>query len=202
MFEASGHAQDRRAMVAKTYVANSWKFLWQLDQRPAVSGTSQLRRSCMLRRLGVASWISEEDILVSSSSGLRGTMLKWRLTQPFSQPSSTNEMLLKWINEADRLETIERNDLSALPRERAVLAKQLMSSKRDAQTDYQLIALVLHDSVNDTVGRWNWLQNPKRGVSLTCSLSASTYRRHSSTLIDSLGCVDGASPASGDRRRI
>jgi len=158
LLEASGHNRDWRTMTAKIYVANSQKLLWQLEGRPAVSehftaaaklyaetvGAGSLGQEQMTCHLLLNLWAEGHDVKVAVD------------TSVFCHESvTTYEMLLKWVNEAERLETMQRNDLSALPRERAVLAKQRMNSKRNAQGDYHHMVLFLHDSVDDNVGAWN-----------------------------------------------
>ncbi|KAH8903127.1 hypothetical protein BR93DRAFT_208319 [Coniochaeta sp. PMI_546] len=162
LFEASGHSQNWRAMSAKTYVANSRKLLWQLEQRPAVSDnfTTAARLYAEAVESGPLNH-QQTTCLNLLRLWVEGHQAGVEVDPAVFQPSSSYEMALKWANEADRLANIQRNDLSALPRERAVLAKQLMSSKRDPKTDFHMIALLLHDSADDNVGAWNWLQRSK-----------------------------------------
>ena len=113
-------------------------------------------------------WVDGLDTKVEVDSSILGS-------------SSAYEMAIKWVNEADRLETVKRNDLSALPREQAVLAKQQMSSTRDGTQDYHLFGLLLHDSVSDNAGAWNWLQKSKaRSISdmLALGINIPHHFRH------------------------
>lgn len=162
LFEASAHTQSWQAMSARMYVANIRKLLWQLDQRPAVSDdfTTAARLYAQAVDSGPLSH-QQTTCLSLLRLWVEGYEAKVEVDPIVFQPGTAYEMALKWANEADRLANIERNDLSALPRERAVLAKQAMSSKRDPNTDFHMIALLLHDAVDDNVGAWNWLQRSK-----------------------------------------
>ena len=162
LYESSGHAQDWRAMSAKMYVANSRRLLWQLNQRPAESDDFTAAATLYAEAVGGGPLKNQQTAcLALLRHWVEGHEARVVVDPAVFQPSSAYEMAVKWANEADRLANIQRNDLSALPRERAVLAKQLLSSKLDPKTDFHFIALLLHDSAGDDLGAWNWLQKSK-----------------------------------------
>ena len=193
LYNASGHSQDWRAASAKTYVANNRKLLWQLNQRPAKSDDFMVAATLYAEAVGsgpldqqqatclalLRHWVEGRDANVEMDVEMDGNVESDPAVS--SQPRSAYEMAVKWANEADRLASIQRNDLSALPRERAVLAKQMLSSKRDPKTDFHIIALLLHDSAGDDLGAWNWLQKTKaRSISdmLGLGINIPTALRH------------------------
>lgn len=162
LFNASERPLDWRASSAKTLLANSLALLWSLKGRPASSEDFTSAAKLYAEAVGSGPLTMQKATCISLlRHWVDGIGAKIEVDPTIFGTSSAYEMAIKWANEADRLETIQRNDLSALPRERAVLAKQEMTSKRDPKHDFYLLALLLHDSVDDNIGAWKWLAKSK-----------------------------------------
>ncbi len=182
LYEASGHSQDWRAAGAKIYMANNRRLLWKLSQKPAKSDDFTVAATLYAAAVETGPINQQQAAcLALLQHWVEGLQANVEVDPAVFQPSSAYEMAVKWANEADRLATIQRNDLSALPRERAVLAKQMLSTNRDPATDFHLIALLLYDSADDDLGAWNWLQRSKaRSISdmLALGINIPTALRH------------------------
>lgn len=162
LYDASGHTQDWRAVTGKGYVANSHRMLWNLAQKPAVSDDF-MTAARLYEEAAKGGTLKHQQLTCLNALRLwvEGHNAKVEVDPAVFQFSSPFDTALNWAKEADQLENVQRNDLSSLPRERAVLSKQLMSRQRDPSADFHMIALLLHDSVDDNVGAWNWLQRSK-----------------------------------------
>lgn len=182
LYKASARPQDWRAASAKLYLANTHKLIWKLKGTPAVSGDFTKTAKLYSEATGAGNLDMQIKTAVDSLRlWVDGLDTKVEVDSSILGSSSAYEMAIKWVNEADRLETVKRNDLSALPREQAVLAKQQMSSTRDGTQDYHLFGLLLHDSVSDNAGAWNWLQKSKaRSISdmLALGINIPHHFRH------------------------
>ncbi|KAK1826647.1 CHAT domain-containing protein [Podospora conica] len=162
LFNASERPQDWRAASAKALLANNLKLLWSLKGKPAASEDFTRAATLYAEALGSGPVATQKAICISLlRHWVDGIDAKVEVDAAVFGTSSAYEMAIKWANEADRLETIQRNDLSALPRERAVLAKQDLTAKRNPKDDFCTLGFLLHDSVDDMVGAWNWLAKSK-----------------------------------------
>lgn len=162
LYESSGHAQTWRAATAKRQVATKRRLLWQHNGRLAESRDFTLAATLYAEAAGIGPLKSQQiACLELLRHWVEGYQARVDVDPAIFQPSSAYQMAVKWANEADRLASIQRNDLSALPRERAVLAKQMLSDKPDPGTDFHSIALLLHKNAGDNLGAWNWLQRSK-----------------------------------------
>lgn len=182
LYNASGRPQNWRAATAKTYLANAHKLIWKLKETPVVSDNFTKAAKLYSEAAGIGHLDMQIKAAIDNLQlWVEGLAAKVEIDSSVFGSSSVYEMAVKWVNEADRLETIKRNDLSALPREKAVLAKQQMSSNRDGMKDYHLLGLLLHDSIDDKVGAWNWLQKSKaRSISdmLALGINIPHHLRH------------------------
>lgn len=77
---------------------------------------------------------------------------------------SPHREAIRWMEEANKLIAMERSDLSALGRLRAVLAKQFLTSSDMAQRLHAK-AITFYSARGDWEGAWRWVQRSKaRGV--------------------------------------
>lgn len=167
-------------------VALSYDSLWQFHGMPSesdeftsaaksygeakdiISTTGQMDSQQMIIRTAIQFWFR----------GLRSNVVvkKWL---GFGTANSM-DTLMKFIEESERLATIERNDMAALDPERAVLGKQALRKDAAAQTVYD-IAIQAYARMNDNENVWNWIQRSKArsvsdmlalGINLPADLSA------------------------------
>lgn len=172
--------------MAMQNVALSYDSLWQFRGMPSESEDYANAAKCYSEAkniLSTSSQIDSRQMIIRTAiqfwfRGLRSNVVMRK--RSWFGTVNPMDTLMKCIEEYESLATIERNDMSALDPERAVLGKQALRKDAAAQAVYD-IAIHAYARVDDNENVWNWIQRSKArsvsdmlalGVNLSADLSA------------------------------
>jgi CHAT domain-containing protein/tetratricopeptide (TPR) repeat protein len=147
--------------------------MWQLRQCPRESDDFEAAANALEKAQAILdsfATLEARQLNCSYLIQLWFNALKHPTVRLNSNEVEPRDQAIRWINEADRLCIVERNDLSALSRLRSVLAKQIPRI-HDASQEIHQKAIAVYSGAGDFNSIWHWIQKSKaRSISDTMAL--------------------------------